>query len=136
MAKKNHSFEGLVMPRRTRNMIQQVQELSDRAEGYGRDSQSYRAKANRRFRQVARIDNSDSDSDFEYMNPGLDNWDSGEPAGLAISQTLNKDFGCLNDMYADDALDLMLETIGRMREAGATRAEMDNAWAMFSSAQS
>lgn len=124
------------MPKRTKNMIEQVQQLTDRAAMYGRDSRSYRNKASTRFRQVARQDHSDSDSEFAYMNPDRDDWDIGEPAGAAISQALNKDFGCLNDMYADDALDLMLETIGKMRAAGATRAEMDNAWALFNSAQS
>ena len=124
------------MPKRTKNMIQQVQQLMDRAAYYAGEVSSCRDKANKRFRQVSRLDIQDSDSEFEYMNPGLDNWDSGEPSGAAISQVLNKDFGCLNDMYADDALDLMLETIGKMRAAGATRAEMDQAWAVFNSAQS
>lgn len=124
------------MPRQRKHQAAAVQKLIDRAQMYGSDSQSYRAKASKRFRQLPRIDQSDSDSDFEYMNPDLDNWDSGEPSGMAIAQTLNKDFGCLNDMYADDALDLMLETIGRMREAGATRSDMDRAWSLFHSAQS
>jgi hypothetical protein len=117
-------------------MIEQVQQLTDRAAYYGREVASCRNKASRRFRQVATLDQSDSDSDFAYMNPGLDNWDSGDSSGAAISQALSKDFGCLNDMYADDALDLMIETIGKMRAAGATRAEMDNAWSLFNSAQS
>lgn len=130
------------MPKRTKNMIQQVEKLIDRASMYGSDSQSYRSKAGKRFRQVARFDcdATGSSADFEYMNPDLDNWDTDSDGraqtGMGIAQTLSKDFGCLNDMYADDSLDLMIETIGKMRAAGATRADMDRAWAIYSSAQS
>ena len=130
------------MPRQRKHQAEAVQKLIDRAAMYGSDSQSDRAKAGKRFRQVARVD-SDAEgsvSDFNYMNPDLDNWDTDadgrSQSGLATSQALSKDFGCLNDMYADDALDLMVETIGKMREAGATKADMDRAWSVYYSAQS
>lgn len=143
MAKKNHLFEGLVMPKRTKNMIQQVQQLMDRVAMYGANAKSYRLKASGKFRKVGRGDfqsPGQTDAEFAYMNPDLDNWDW-DPDGRVTddvnrSQAYRKDYACLNDMGADESLDLMLATIEKLRPAGATRAEMDQAWAMFNSAQS
>lgn len=126
------------MPKRTKNMIRQVQELTDLTEMYGDLSTQYRGKANGKYRRIARpSDAAEADAEFAYMNPDLDNWDGdGEASGAEASQAMRKEYAGLCDQAASENLDLMLETIGRMRAAGAIRAEMDNAWAMFSSAQS
>ena len=126
------------MPKRTRNMIRQVQELSDRAEMYGDLSTQYRGKANSKYRRIARpSDAAEADAEFAYMNPDLDNWDGdGEASGAEASQAMRKEYAGLCDQASSENLDLMLETIGRMREAGATRSDMDRAWSLFNSAQS
>ena len=59
------------------------------------------------------------------MNPDLDNWDW-DPDGKVTddvnrSQAYRKDYACLNDMDADDSLDLMIETIGKMRRQARTK---------------
>jgi len=131
------------MPRQTKYKAAQVQKLMDRASMYGSNAQSYRRKAGAKFRKVGSGEfqsPGQTDPDFAYMNPDLDNWDW-DPDGKITddvnrSQAFRKDYACLNDMYADDSLDLMIETIGKMRAAGATRSDMDRAWAIYSSAQS
>lgn len=131
------------MPVRTKNIVRQVQELTDRAEMYAGRAARYRRSADIKFGRISGQEpqpSGQTDAEFAYMNPDLDNWDwdadGRSQSGAENSQIMRKDFACLSDMGADESLDLMLETIGRMREAGATRAEMENAWAMFSSAQS
>ena len=131
------------MPRQTKYKAAQVQKLIDRASMYGRKAASYRLKASGKFRKVGRDgfqSPGQTDPDFSYMNPGLDNWDW-DPDGKVTddvnrSQAFRKDYACLNDMAADDSLDLMIETIGKMRAAGANKDDMDRAWAIYSSAQS
>jgi hypothetical protein len=136
-------IEELDMPRQSKYIQAQVQKLIDRADMYGRNAQSYRRKASGKFRRVSRKDlmsPGQTDPDFAYMNPDLDNWDwdtDGKmQAGMDLSQTLRKDYACLNDAAADDSLDSMLATIGKMRAAGATKSDMDRAWAIFHAAQS
>jgi hypothetical protein len=121
-------------------MIEQVQQLVDRAEMYAGRAKRYRRSADLKFGRVMSPEAhaaGQSDEEFSYMNPDLDNWDAEDGmSGADSSQVMRKDFGCLSDMGADESLDLMIETIGKMPAAGATRAEMDNAWSMFNSAQS
>lgn len=131
------------MPRQTKFKAAQVQKLIDRAQMYAEESGTYRGKAGSKFGRIGIKDPQSSgqtDADFTYMNPDLDNWDwdsdGRAQAGMDKSRAMKKDYACLNDMYADDSLDLMIETIGKMRAAGATKDDMDRAWAIYSSAQS
>ena len=131
------------MPRQSKYIKAQIQKLIDRADMYGRKAKSYRMKAAGKFRKVGRGDfmsPGQTDPDFAYMNPDRDNWDW-DPDGKVTddvnrSQALRKDYACLNDAAADDSLDLMLATIGKMRAAGANKSDMDRAWAIFHAAQS
>lgn len=126
------------MPRQRKHQAAAVQKLIDRAEMYGDLSTQYRGKANGKYRRIARpSDAAEADAEFAYMNPDLDNWDGdGEASGAEASQAMRKEYAGLCDQAASENLDLMLETIGRMREAGATRSDMDRAWQVFLSAQS
>lgn len=131
------------MPKQTKYIKAQVQKLIDRASMYAGKSARYRRTADLKFRRISGLDPQSSgqtDAEFTYMNPDLDNWDWDADGkvqdGLESSQTMRKDFACLSDMGADEALDAMIETIGKMRAAGATRSDMDRAWAIYSSAQS
>lgn len=110
---------------------------------YAGKADMYRGKADSKFGRIGIKDPQSSgqtDPDFSYMNPDLDNWDwdsdGRAQAGMDKSRAMKKDYACLNDMYADNSLDLMIETIGKMRAAGATKDDMDRAWAIYSSAQS
>lgn len=131
------------MPRQTKFKAAQVQKLIDRASMYAGKADMYRGKADSKFGRIGTKDPQSSgqtDPDFSYMNPDLDNWDwdsdGRAQAGMDKSRAMKKDYACLNDMYADVSLDLMIETIGKMRAAGATKDDMDRAWAIYSSAQS
>ena len=131
------------MPRQRKHQAAAVQKLIDRASMYAGKADMYRGKADSKFGRIGIKDPQSSgqtDPDFSYMNPDLDNWDwdsdGRAQAGMDKSRAMKKDYACLNDMYADNSLDLMIETIGKMRAAGATRDEMDQAWAIYSSAQS
>lgn len=126
------------MPRQTKFKAAQVQKLIDRAEMYGDLSTQYRGKANGKYRRIASpSDAAEADAEFAYMNPDLDNWDGdGEASGAEASQAMRKEYAGLCDQAASENLDLMIETIGKMRAAGATKDDMDRAWAIYSSAQS
>ena len=131
------------MPRQRKHQAAAVQKLIDRASMYAGRAARYRRSADIKFGRISGQDpqpSGQTDADFAYMNPDLDNWDwdtdGRSQSGAENSQIMRKDFACLSDMGADESLDLMLETIGRMREAGATRSDMDRAWALFNSAQS
>jgi hypothetical protein len=126
------------MPRQRIHQAQAVQKLIDRAAMYADLSMDYAQQANRKYRRIAPAsDDAELAADFAYMNPDLDNWDSdGEQSGAEASQALRKESAGLCDQATSENLDLMIETIGKMRAAGATRADMDRAWAIYSSAQS
>lgn len=131
------------MPRQTKYVKAQVQKLIDRAEMYAGKAARYRRTADLKFRRISSSDPQSPgqvDQEFAYMNPDLDNWDWDPDAslqtGLENSVNMRKDYACLSDMGADEALDAMVETIGKMRAAGATRADMDRAWAIYNSAKS
>ena len=126
------------MPKRTKNMIQQVEGLISRAEMYSGLAIDYSQQADRKYRRVSLpSDAAEVAAEFSYMNPDLDNWDSdGDTTGVEASQALRKEHAGLCDQAASENLDLMIETIGKMRAAGATKADMDRAWAIYSSAQS
>jgi len=126
------------MPKRTKNMIQQVEKLIDRASMYSDLATDYAQKADRKYRRVSLpSDAAESAAEFAYMNPDLDNWDSdGESTGAEASRAMRKEYAGLCDQAASENLDLMIETIGKMRAAGATKDDMDRAWAIYSSAQS
>lgn len=126
------------MPRQRKHQAAAVQGLIDRASMYGDLASQYRARAGSKYRRIARpSDAAEADAEFAYMNPDLDNWDSeGDTSGADASQALRREYAGLCDQAASENLDLMLETIGRMREAGATRSDMDRAWQVFFSAQS
>ena len=126
------------MPKRTKNMIQQVEKLIDRASMYSELAIDYAQKADRKYRRVSLpSDAAESAAEFAYMNPDLDNWDSdGESTGAEASQAMRKEYAGLCDQATSENLDLMIETIGKMRAAGANKDDMDRAWAIYSSAQS
>lgn len=131
------------MPKQTKYIKAQVQKLIDRASMYAGKSARYRRTADLKFRRIGGSDPQSpgqTDAEFAYMNPDLDNWDWDSDGQMQSSmdtgQTMRKDYACLSDMGADEALDAMIETIGKMRAAGATRSDMNRAWAIYSSAQS
>ena len=126
------------MPRQRKHQAAAVQKLIDRASMYSGLAIDYAQKADRKYRRVSLpSDAAESAAEFSYMNPDLDNWDSdGDTTGAEASQAMRKEYAGLCDQAASENLDLMIETIGKMRAAGATRADMDRAWAIYSSAQS
>jgi hypothetical protein len=126
------------MPKQTKYIKAQVQKLIDRASMYSELAIDYAQKADRKYRRVSLpSDAAESAAEFAYMNPDLDNWDSdGESTGAEASQAMRKEYAGLCDQATSENLDLMIETIGKMRAAGANKDDMDRAWAIYSSAQS
>ena len=120
------------MPVQTQSIKRRVGKLIDSVESYGANVVNCSQRAGGKWSRIAR-ENPDS-GDFEYFNPDLEDWDvdGGMPSSGA---EFAKEWAMLWDGCKDQNLDRMLEVIGRLRAAGAVKADMDKAWEVFMSVQ-
>lgn len=120
------------MPRQRLHQKKAVNKLIDSVENYGANVVNCSRRAGGKWTRIAR-ENPES-GDFEYFNPDLEDWnvDGGMPNGGA---EFAKEWAMLWDGCKEQNLDRMLEVIGRLRAAGAVKADMDKAWEVFMSVQ-
>ena len=132
------------MPKRTKNMMAQVDELMDTIKMYARQvngSKSTKgrkgwvgsaAKADGKWRRVGK-ENPES-GDFEYFNPDLEDWDT--DCGMPhMGNEASKEWAMLWDGVKELQIERMLQVIAKLRPAGAVKAEMDEAWRLLASVQ-
>jgi len=130
------------MPKRTKNMITQVNELMDRLQRYadsviGNDGKNGRPRqtgfAKKSDLKWSRVARSKPDGD-EFVASDLDDWgtDGGAPS---LGAEYAKEWAMLWDGKKEQVVARMLGVMSELRPAGAVKAEMDKAWEIFASVQ-